>query len=190
MQDIIYSFYNDIYTSLNKLIPENWQKVYFYASVFEGTESRHSEMYFYYLPKKLIKPKPINCYEIARKFGLDENEYNEALSKLYEKVKKMKWITKENWTNVTIIFDKKLFTIEYHYNNLKNSQYTDEERHLVWCHKYLGLSIDCLNKNNQALVTNYEEESSFSPTIIKENLDKIKNSKIIKHEVRNPILKC
>lgn len=122
-------------------------------------------------------------------FGIDENEYNEALSQLYEKVKDIKWMTKEKWTNVTIIFDKRLFTIEYHYNNLRNSRYTDEERHLVWCHKYLGLSMDSLNKSNQDLIMNYVEESRFKPTIIRESLDKIKNAKIVKHEIRNPILK-
>ena len=123
-------------------------------------------------------------------FGLDESEYNEALLKLYEKVKRIKWLTKENWTNVTIFFDRKLFTIEYHYNDLRNSRYTDEERHLVWCHKYLGLSSDSLNKSKQDLIINYEEESSFKPTIINENLDKIKRANIVKQEVRNPILKC
>lgn len=187
MQDMIYSLYNDISTSLDKLIPENWDKVCLYASVIDG---REGEMYFYYFPKKIIKAKPINCYEIPGKFGMDENEYNEVLFKLYEKIRRIKWITKENWTNATIIIDKKLFTIEYHYNNLVHSQYTDEERHLVWKYKYLGLSIESLNKCEQDLVMHYEEESSFKPTVIVENIDKIKGAKGTKQEVRNPILKC
>lgn len=187
MQDMLNGLYNDIHTSLNKLIPENWEKVYLYASVLDG---REGEMYFYYFPKRIIKAKPINCYEIAGKFGIDENEYNEALFKLYEKIRRIKWLTKEAWTNVTIILDKKIFTIEYHYNDLIQSRYTDEERHLVWKCKYLGLPTDSLNKREKDLVIHYEEESSFKPTIIVESLDRIKNVRVNKEEIRNPILKC
>ena len=75
--------FKEIYNSLTKLIPEKWEKICLYASFIENLKG---EMYFYYFPKKLIKSKPINCYEIASKFGLDDNTYNEELSKLYTKV--------------------------------------------------------------------------------------------------------
>lgn len=174
MQEEVKRIYNDLLSSLNKLIPENWEKIYFYASIIEG---KKGEMYFYYFPKKIIKAKPVNCYEIPNKFGIDEKIYNEALAKVYEKIKKIKRITREVWTNVTIIIDKKLFTIEYHYNNLVHSMYTDEQRHLVWNYKYLGLPYDSLNKEEQNLVTHYEEESSFKPTIVVENIEKLKSIK-------------
>lgn len=181
MQEELRRIYNELLASLNKLIPENWEKICFYASVIEG---KKGELYFYYFPKRLIKSKPVNCYEVPNKFGIDEKIYNEAISKVYEKIKKMKIITRDVWTNVTIIIDKKLFTIEYHYNNLVHSMYTDEERHLVWNYKYLGMPYDSLNKLEQNLIMHYEEESSFKPKIVVENIDKIKDVKASKQKIK------
>lgn len=61
----INEIYKTIRISLNKLVPEKWNAIYLYASLINGVGG---EMFFYYLPKRLIKHKPINCYEIANKF--------------------------------------------------------------------------------------------------------------------------
>ena len=179
MQKEVVKIYKEIYTSILKLIPEKWEKVYLYASVLKNLKG---EMYFYYFPKKIIKSKPINCYEIPEKFEIDENTYNNKLKELYLLIKKIK--SKVEWTNVTISIDKKVFKIEYHFNDLRKSKYTDEERHIIWQYNYLNLSIDSLNKKEQKLVLNYKEESNINPVIITEEIKDFE-----KEEIKNPILK-
>ncbi len=181
MQNELRKVCKEIYNSLIKLIPEKWEKICLYESIPEDFKG---EMYFYYFPKKLIKAKPINCYEIASKFGADENTYNDELSKLYKKVKKLKQIVKTPWTNITIIIEKNLFTAEFHFDNIINSKYSDEQRHIIWCYKYLKLPLDSLNKKEQNLILGYKEETRIKPAIF---IEEIKNLEL--QEITNQILK-
>ena len=181
MQRLDSRIYNDIYNTLINLIPEKWEKICLYATVIGGLKG---EMYFYYFPKKIIKTKPINCYEIANRFGLDENTYNEEISKLYTKIKKLKQLINQNWTNVTIVVDKKFFKAEYHFDNLINSRYSDDERHIIWCYKYLNTPIERKNKKEQNLILSYRENSNMRPIIFAEEIANLE-----KLEVKNPILK-
>ena len=128
-------------------------------------------MYFYYFPKKVLKRKPINCYEIVQKFGLDEYQYNEALEKLYEKIKMLNKFCKHKWTNLTISFENGFFSVEYHFDNISRSMYTDEQRRLVWSYKYLKIPENSLSKEDKALIENYKEVSSFKPILYKVPLD-------------------
>ena len=80
MQNEVRKMYQKVQKLLISLIPENWKSIYLYASVIND---KGGEMYFYYLPKKIIKTKPINCYEIPDRFGINENTYNNSLGKLY-----------------------------------------------------------------------------------------------------------
>ena len=117
-------------------------------------------MYFYYFPKKtLLKAKAINCYEVARKFGIDEEQYNILLSRLYEKIKELNNLAVRKWTNVTISIVNCLFTVEYNFNDLRHSLYTDEQRHIYWEYKYLHTPIESMNKKEQNLIKYYQEES-------------------------------
>lgn len=166
MQDEVRYIYKDLQTSLIKLIPEKWDSICLYASVLED---RKGEMYFYYFPKRFIKSKPINCYEIASRFGIDEKVYDEEIAKIYTKIKRLKLLTKGRWTNITLIIDKNLFTLEYHYNDLHKSIYTDEQRRIIWCYKYLHTPLESLNKKEQELVTHYREETNIRPTIFIED---------------------
>ncbi len=181
MQSKQRKLYKEIYDLLVNLIPEKWNKICLYASIMDNLKG---EMYFYYFPKKLIKSKPINCYEIASRFGMDENSYNEELSKLYIKIKKLKQVVNSPWTNITIIIEKNLFTTEFHYENLRHSKYSDEQRHIIWCYKYLNLPIDSLEKEEQKLVKNYKGETNIKPTVFIEDIDHLEIQEIV-----NPILK-
>ena len=181
MQIEAIKFYKEIYNSIINLIPEKWEKICLYASNMQNLKG---EMYFYYFPKKLIKAKPVNCYEVANKFGLDENTYNDELSKLYIKIKKLKQVVNSPWTNITIIIEKNLFTTEFHYENIRHSKYSDEQRHIIWEYKYLNIPLDSLSKKEQDLITYYKEESKIKPTVIIEQIENFD-----KEQIKNPILK-
>ena len=191
MQNGVRNIYINIQTSLIKLIPENWTEIYLYASVLS---SRKGEMYFYYMPKKIIKANPINCYEVPSKFGLDEELYNKHLKELYDVIKFLHSNSSRKWTNVTIIIKDGFFTIEYHYNNLLKSRYTDEQRRIDWCHKYLHTPKESLSLKNQRLINTYREEAYIEPTVVSMNMRNIdlneENLKLTADtQVRNQILK-
>ena len=151
----IQNIYKEVQNILFSLIPEKWESIYLYASVING----RGEMYFYYFPKKpILKTKPINCYEIARKFGIDEEQYNILLSRLYEKIKELNNLSARKWTNLTISIVNCMFTVEYNFNDLTRSLYTDEQRHIYWEYKYLHTPIDSMNKKEQNLIKYYQEE--------------------------------
>lgn len=159
--------YKDIQNILFKIIPEKWDSLYLYASVIYGK----GEMYFYYFPKKaLLKPKPVNCYEIASKFGINEEQYNKVLNELYNKIKRLNELAIKKWTNITISIVNCLFTVEYNYNDLVNSIYTDEQRHAFWEYKYLKIPIETMSKENQELVTHYNEELKNNSYIYTEGI--------------------
>ena len=173
--------FKEIYTSILNLIPEKWEKVCLYASSFKNLKG---EMFFYYFPKKIIKAKPINCYEVPNKFDIDEFTYNEELYKLYNKIKDLKEALNSNWTNVTIVINKKNLIAQFYFNDLSKSKYSDEDRHMIWQYKYLNLPIDSFNKKHQIMIENYREESKFEPKTISININDLE-----KEEIKNPILK-
>ena len=181
MQKEVIKLYKKIYTSILNLIPEKWEKICLYASSMQNIKG---EMFFYYFPKKIIKAKPINCYEVPSKFGIDEFTYNEELYRLYNEIKELKNSLNINWTNLTITVDKKVFTVQFYFNNLEKSKYTDEDRHIIWQYKYLNLPKDSFNKKNQLLIDTYKEESTIEPVIISQEISDLENGVII-----NPILK-
>lgn len=196
--------YKQIQDILFKLIPEKWESLYLYASVVNG----RGEMYFYYFPKKtILKPRPISCYQIASKFGINEEQYNRALAELYNKIKILNMLSIPKWSNLTISIVNCLFTIEYNYSDLLHSKYTEEQRHLYWEYKYLKIPIASMSKENQRLVNNYIQEQNSKTSVYTEGIyiqskqvndskpiiqkqDKGNQRTIEEDRVRNQILKC
>ena len=178
----VQKIYKEIQNILFSLIPEKWESIYLYTSVING----RGEMYFYYFPKKtLLKAKAVNCYEVARKFGIDEEQYNILLSRLYEKVKELNNLSARKWTNITISIVNCLFTVEYNFNDLRQSLYTDEQRHIYWEYKYLHTPIESMNKKEQNLVKYYQEEGE-KPFVYTEGIYINENQNIQNEEIKNP----
>lgn len=152
--------YEDIQKKLLYMIPEKWENLYLYASVIDkpGKEST-GELFFYYIPKSLLKKNPVNVYEIPAKFNIDETEYGKIVELLYDEIKALRhefYVTgQELWSNVTIIIKDTKFAIEYGYEDLNNDGLTSYERHIIWRYKYLGLSIDYANKEEKEVLKKY-----------------------------------
>ena len=151
--------YEEIQRHIYSMIPEKWESLYLYASVIEG-EKETGELFFYYVPKGILKKKPENVYEIPSKFNIDESEYLKLVDALYSKIKVLRQEFKklelgETWSNVTIIIHNARFMVEYNYENLKENPLTSYERHVIWRCKYLGITFEQLNKDEKEILKKY-----------------------------------
>ena len=71
--------YRDIQNQLSYMIPEKWNSIYLYSSILTHDDYIETgEMYFYYIPKGILKRNPINVYEIPDKFSIDKEELLES----------------------------------------------------------------------------------------------------------------
>ena len=156
----IKGIYEEIQRKLFYMIPEKWDEVYLYASVIERLGSLETgELFFYYIPKGLLKRKTINVYEIPSKFNIDEEEYLKLVEILYRNIKQLREEFKRSnqkvWTNLTIIIRKSKFRIEYNYEDLQNSDYNNYERHIIWRYKYLKQGIEYCNREEREILLRY-----------------------------------
>lgn len=157
----IKEMYEDIQRRIFYMIPEKWDKMYLYASVSDLMDGHTTgELFFYYIPKGIFKKNPVNVYEIAQKFNLDEKEYLKLVSILYKKIvelreefKKIEFVP--TWTNLTMKIDGIQFKIEYDYEDLSKSKFSSYERHIIWRHKYLGIKEEQLNKQEKNILERY-----------------------------------
>ena len=155
----IKELYEEIQRHIYSMIPEKWESLYLYASVIEG-EKETGELFFYYVPKGILKKKPVNVYEIPSKFNIDESEYLKLVDGLYSKIKRLRQEFKklelgETWSNVTIVIHNARFMVEYDYENLKENPLTIYERHVIWRCKYLGITFEQLNKEEKEILKKY-----------------------------------
>ena len=156
----IKGIYEEIQRKLFYMIPEKWDEVYLYASVIERLGRLETgELFFYYIPKGLLKRKTINVYEIPSKFNIDEEEYLKLVEILYTNIKQLREEFKRSnqkvWTNLTIIIRKSKFRIEYNYEDLQNSDYNNYERHIIWRYKYLKQGIEYCNREEREILLRY-----------------------------------
>ena len=100
-------------------------------------------MYFYYLPKGLLRKKPVNVYEVPKRFNINENEYLKIVDNLYQIIKDLRqdFIDTEQdlWTNLTISIAHCRFKVEYFYESISQEEYASYVRHVIWRYKYLHL---------------------------------------------------
>lgn len=164
---------SDIQKQLIYMIPEKWIKIALYATV---DTSMSGELFFYYIPKSLVKEGPVNCYEIPQLFDISENEYLELLSGIYNKIKILKRIYlneyNKNWTNLTIIIDDEAFKIYYSYEDLNKYPFNSYERHIIWRRDYLNILP--IFKKDKKIIERYDR--------IKETLNVKKEVKYEKRE--------
>lgn len=160
----IREIYEDIQRKLFYMIPEKWDKLCLYASVIDEPDEDDikGELFFYYIPKGIFRKNPVNVYEIPSKFNLDENEYLKLVEIIYMKIKRLreefikKNEEKEMWSNLTMIIRDSNFKVEYNYEDLKNSEFSSYERHIIWRYKYLGIGFEQINKQEKEILRRYE----------------------------------
>lgn len=157
----IKEMYQDIQRRIFYMIPEKWDKMFLYASVMDKVDKQKTgELFFYYIPKGILKKNPVNVYEIPQKFNLDEKEYLKLVNILYEKIVALKnqFVKMETdpiWTNLTIIISGEKFKIEYDYEDLSKSMFSSYERHIIWRYNYLGIKENQMNKPERDIIKRY-----------------------------------
>ena len=150
--------YEKIQSILFLMIPEKWESIYLYASVVMGTgNSQTGELYFYYIPKGILKKKPINVYEVPQRFNINEEQYMKMVEELYNEIKELKQefidMEQDLWTNLTISIANARFRIEYFYNNLPMNERESNERRIIWRYKYLKMGGE--KKEEQRILEKY-----------------------------------
>lgn len=186
--------YKEIQRSLFDMIPEKWNKIFLYASVIDGRNSLETgEMYFYYIPKGILKREPVNVYEVPNKFNLEETSYFKMADDLYGIIKKLRKeyiaINGSLWSNIVISIADYTFKVEYGFENLATSPYSNYDRHLVFRYKYLKTGLNSYSKREKQMVLDYmdkEENSNRKLDVYEESLYTTPNKNLVNFEKDEP----
>ena len=154
----IKEIYEEIQRKIFYVVPGKWDELYLYASVIDRLgKVQTGEMYFYFMPKGIIRKNFINVYEVPDKYDIEEDEYMQEVEQLYDKIKLLReeFIRSGQrvWTNITISIKNSRFKIEYNYDNLLGGQDVYYEHHVYWRYKYLH--IEPHNKKEKQALKNY-----------------------------------
>lgn len=158
--------YSEIQKKLFYIIPEKWESIYLYASVIDVPNQKPvGEMYFYYLPKGIIKKKFVNGYEIPNLFNIDEEQYSKLITDVYNLIKLLREraikAKRKVWSNIVITIKDFKFKVEFDYQNLNDSEFNSYERHVIWRYEYLSEDIDVLSKKDKKIIQRYNEFLHF-----------------------------
>ena len=157
--------YKEIQRKLFYMLPERWDSIYLYASVIQHAKLETGEMFFYYIPKGVIKKKPINVYEIPSKFNIEEDDYLRLVDNLYNEIKALRNeminIGEKPWSNLTISIEKTTFKVEFRYENLSKSVFSSSDRHLAWKYEYLNKPINSFTRKERDIVQKFLKEREF-----------------------------
>lgn len=156
----IKQIYEELQKKIYNMIPEKWEKLYLYSSIIEKPEEGETgELFFYYIPKGVLKKKPVNAYEIPNKFNLDEGEFLQLIEILYAKIRQLReeFINsgQEPWSSITCTIHNSRFRVEYNYEDLKNNEFTSYERHIIWRYKNLEIGPEQVNKQDKEILKRY-----------------------------------
>ena len=136
--------YESIQNYIFTLIPEKWEEIYLYASVYKDeNNSQSGELFFYYLPKGILKRRFINAYEVPKRFNINEEQYLKIVEELFSCIKSLRqdFINTEQdiWTNLSITIANFRFKVEFKYDELPRTEKEIFERNVIWKYKYLKI---------------------------------------------------
>lgn len=140
----IKEIYKEIQKKIFCAVPGKWEELYLYASIIDRLgKVQTGEMYFYFMPKGLLKRKFINVYEVPSKYDIEESEYIKLVELIYDEIKLLREeFVKSNqkiWSNITISIKNYRFKVEYNYDNLLGGEEAYYNHHIYWRKKYLGI---------------------------------------------------
>lgn len=153
--------YREIAETVHAMIPEEWEKFYFYAQISEtggGT-------YFYY--NTLEDREDFNySVKILFYFAVDKIEFRRNKRKLFELSDELRNVFKDNQQELWYSFTMSLehsgeFNMHFDYTNWFDIEYSFSDQMIIWKHKYLGeVPID---ENDKELIHKYDNEFPNNP---------------------------
>ena len=140
----IKEIYEEIQRKIFYAVPGKWDELYLYASIIDRLgKIQTGEMYFYFMPKGILRRKFINVYEVPAKYDIEEEEYMKLVELLYDEIKLLREEFAKSgqkmWSNITISIKNNRFKIEYNYDNLLGGQEAYYNHHIYWRNQYLHI---------------------------------------------------
>lgn len=140
----IKEIYEEIQKKLFYVIPGKWDEIYLYASIIERLGKLETgEMYFYFMPKGILRRKYINVYEVPIKYNIEEDEYLKLVKLLYDKIKELREEFRKTqqplWSNLTISIKNNKFKVIYNYDRMIGSKEEYYQHHIYWRYQYLQI---------------------------------------------------
>jgi uncharacterized protein (TIGR01741 family) len=153
--------HKEIAETVNKMIPEEWGKFYFYAQISEtggGT-------YFFY---NTLDNESNYKYslEIPYEYDIDKEFYKMKDRALFELSNRLRNVFKDNqqelWYSFTLSVnsDGKL-KVHYDYTNWFDTDYSFDDQLVIWEYKYLGTEPD--DSESKTLINKYLNEYPNNP---------------------------
>ena len=155
--------YSEIQKKLFFIIPEKWESIFLYASIIDVPNQKPvGEMYFYYLPKGILRKKYVNGYEIPNLFNIEEEQYSKLIADVFNTIKSLRdsfrKSNKRVWSNISISIENFQFKVEFDYTNLLDSEYNSYERHIIWRYNYLKEDIELFSKKDKNIIEKYKSD--------------------------------
>lgn len=160
MEEEMNRLYREIAETVNEMIPEDWNKFYFYAQISKNGGGT----YFFYntLENKQYK----YSVEIPFKNQIDEDEFERKEDVLYKLSKELRKVFEDNeqelWYSFTMSLESSgTFKLHYDYTNWFDTEYSFSDQMIIWKNKYLGEVPN--DENNKALIDKYYSEFPNNP---------------------------
>ncbi|MFK7680510.1 MULTISPECIES: immunity protein YezG family protein [Priestia] len=161
MENEMKQLHKEIAETVNKMIPEEWGKFYFYAQISEtggGT-------YFFY---NTLDNESNYKYslEIPYEYDIDKEFYKMKDRALFELSNRLRSVFKDNqqelWYSFTLSVnsDGKL-KVHYDYTNWFDTDYSFDDQLVIWEYKYLEAEPD--DSESKALINKYLNEYPNNP---------------------------
>ena len=169
----IQRIYTEIQRQLFYMIPEKWSKVYLYSSIIERSNNIETgELYFYYIPKGVLRKNPVNVYEVPAKFSIGENEYLRLVDGLYGEIKRLQRVTnelgEEKWNSIVISIADFKFNVEYKFEDLIHFNFSSYEKHIIFRYKYLDYPFNSFSKSEKEVLLRYMNQEKVTSINVKE----------------------
>src|SRR5690625_1416623 len=155
------SIYQEIAETVNKMIPEEWEKFYFYAQI---SDTGGGTYFFYNTPNNLNDFQ--YSVEIPYNFTVNRNVFDEYNNNLFDLADKMREVFKKHeqelWYSFTMSLERSgKFNIHFDYTDWFKTDYDFNEQLDIWEYKYLGK--EPTDPRKQKLIEKYLEEFPDNP---------------------------